>query len=94
MRYLQKIAERHVNLSVRFIEEGESKYFGFENGIGFRFSLQGKVNHRIKIISIGSFEDQRISDYGVKFHVNRCVEEGNFLLKETITYNKWSERPR
>jgi len=79
--YLQKIAEKHSNLSIKFIEEGDCKYFGFHNGLGFRFNLQGKVYHKIKILSIGSFEDQRITDFGVKFHVNRCVEEGNFLLK-------------
>ena len=35
-----------------------------------------------------------VTDFGVKFHDSRCIEEGNFVLKETITYNKFSERPR
>lgn len=81
MNYLQKIAEKYSHLSIRFIEEPDCKYFGFQNGLGFRFNLQGKVYHRIKILSMGTFDDQKITDFGVKFHVNRCIEEGNFSLK-------------
>jgi hypothetical protein len=53
---------------LQFVNKNGVYYFGFKAGLGFKFTLSGKVNHRIVMVSIGSHEDERVTDFGVKFH--------------------------
>lgn len=39
-----------------------------------RFTLNGRVNHRMSLVSMGWHDDDRITDFGAKFHDIRCIE--------------------
>jgi hypothetical protein len=80
LSFLKSFSDKH-NQYIQFGNRNGTYNFGFEAGLGFRFTVNGKVNHRINMASIGSIEDDRVTDFGVKFHETRCIEEGNFTLK-------------
>lgn len=93
VNFLDFFSQRY-SQHLQFLRKHGSYFFGFKTGLGFKFALHGKVNHKIALVTIGSHEVEMVTDFGVKFHDSRCIEEGNFVLKETITYNKFAERPR
>lgn len=55
INFLNGFADKY-HQYIKLDNKNKEYYFGFVNGLGFRFNLNGKVNHRINLISIGTHE--------------------------------------
>lgn len=55
INFLNGFADKYKQY-IKFDHRNKEYYFGFHNGLGFKFGLNGKVNHRINLISIGMHE--------------------------------------
>ena len=67
VNFLENYLSKH-SQHLQFVNKNGLYYFGYKNGLGFKFTLNGKVNHKTAMVSIGSHEDERVNDFGVKFH--------------------------